>query len=124
MSSIKLPPIRLPISILICIVLGSWCYSAWAIESIERTVFQSDWPEYANGSAIGSLPGPQEILKQFNETANDRITIHYPGGEAGEKWARQMQQWFVAFGIPSSFVSLTLGSPGADQLLLQLIKRS
>ena len=98
--------------------------SAYDIQSIEQSIYRHEWPEYTNGASISALPGFRRILLQFNESNDDKITILYPGGEAGIAWAGQVLEWFVAFGIPGKFISMEPGSPGPDALLLVLVKKS
>lgn len=89
----------------------------------EHTITQSEWPEYANGANLSALPQLQDVLKRFEEREDTRLEIRFPGGEAGKNWARQLQHWFVAYGVPSRYLTLAPGSGAPDRLLVILVIR-
>ena len=88
-----------------------------------ETVMRGDWPSYENGSSILSLPQVRAILEKFEEDDGIRVELRYPGGDAGRMWAESLQQWFVTFGIPASYLELMPGSGAANQLVIALIDR-
>ncbi len=94
-----------------------------AIEVEEQTIRQDQWPQYANGTSLSNLPQIQRVLTLFDENGGVQIVIRYPGGEAGIAWARQLYNWFVAYGVPSAYLSMEPGSGASDQLLLVLVDR-
>lgn len=97
--------------------------TAAANEVFEQSVSKAEWPEFDHGANLASLPQLQQILGRFDERPGTRIEIRYPGGGGGEPWARQVQQWFIAYGVPLAFVDLAPGSGVADLLLIILIQR-
>ena len=97
---------------------------AIAVDVNEQVINRSQWPQYVNGSSISTLPQVQQILLQFEETDRFSIIIQYPGGDNGITWARQMYQWFVAYGVPGKYLRMELGSGAPNQLRLMLINKS
>lgn len=110
-------------SLLACFLLFTVSSHTFAIESVEGIVFAKDWPAEARVQDIAQLPAVQKIISNFDEHDLISITIYYPGGAAGIKWATELQNWLVALGIPLSYSKLALGSGGANQLRLQLVNR-
>jgi len=90
---------------------------------IEHTITQSEWPQYANGANLSALPQLRDLLQRFEEREGTRLEIRFPGGEQGNKWARQLQRWFVAYGVPSRYLTLAPGSGAPDRLLVMLVSR-
>ena len=95
-----------------------------AVELEEQVISRAQWPEYVNGSSVAELVGVRKILLHFNENDKVNITIQYPGGDQGIQWARQMYQWFIAFGVPGRYLRMELGSGAPDQLRLLLVNKN
>ncbi len=94
------------------------CSAAYPANTEEQRIKFSAWPKYANGPNVAALSQTQQIIDGFEETTGSRIIIRYPGGAAGLKWAEQMRDWFIAYGVPLAYLRLEVGSGAADQLLL------
>lgn len=107
--------------IVFCLLLVA--RSALAVESEEQIIRRSEWPTYVNGSSVSALPQVRRILGQFDENDRMNIIIHYPGGEQGTAWARQLYDWFVSYGVPIRYLKMELGSGAGDQLRVVLVNR-
>ena len=113
---------RAPVAILFFLTLLS--RPAWAIDVQEQIIKRDQWPQYVTGSSVSALPQAQSILQKFSESDKVSIVIQYPGGETGASWARQMYQWFVAYGVPGKYLKMELGSGAPDQLRLLLVNKN
>ena len=96
---------------------------AAALETYQQTLVYSEWPEYANGGNLLALPALRNTLARFAERASQRILIRYPGGDAGRQWARAVQRWLVAYGVPWEYIELQAGSGAADEIALIVVDR-
>ncbi len=96
---------------------------AAALETYQQTLVYSEWPEYANGGNLLALPALRNTLARFAERASQRILIRYPGGDAGRQWARVVQRWLVAYGVPWEYIELQAGSGAADEMALIVVDR-
>lgn len=111
------------VSIIITLCLLLMAQSALAVETEEQIIRRSEWPTYVNGSSVSALPQVRRILSQFDENDRMNIIIHYPGGEQGTSWARQLYNWFISYGVPIRYLKMELGSGAADQLRVVLVNR-
>jgi len=96
---------------------------AFAVEEHAEVILQSDWPTYVNGANIASLPQINRILSRFDEHEKIGISIRYPGGEAGQQWAKSLQSWLISFGVPGIYIEILPASGAADRIILTLIDR-
>jgi hypothetical protein len=110
--------------VLVGLLISGFSLTSFAIEVDEQIINRSQWPKYFNGSSVSTMPQVQRILQQFEETDRFNIVIQYPGGDSGIAWARQVYQWFIAYGVPGKYLGMELGSGAADQLRLVLINKN
>ena len=116
--------IKFFISILIVLGVVAAPVSSLALETDEQIIRRAEWPTYVNGANISALPQVQRILGRFDENDQMTITIYYPGGAQGTAWARQLHNWFIAYGVPAAYLQSALGSGAPDQLRVVLVDRS
>ena len=81
------------------------------------------WPRHATGHTVAALPAVAEALRRFEENGRVTIIIYYPGGDPGRKWANELYNWLVSFGVPTRFLELQSGSGGTDRLVVSVIDR-
>jgi hypothetical protein len=86
----------------------------------ESTISRDAWVTHASERRLLDLDPIREILARFEESEQVRITIHYPGGDAGSRWAVQFRDRLVAYGVPSTFMEMVPGSGGLDILRVSL----
>lgn len=92
---------------------------AWGVEYIAR----DEWPVIQRGIQVTQYAKLAGIVDEYDRNPESNIVILYPGGEAGETWAREIRDWFVALGIPSREIALRPGSGEPGSLALQVEKR-
>ena len=96
----------------------------FSIDVKEWLLNQHQWPQYANGTNIFSLEQPKSVLSEFEESEGVRIVIQHAGGDGGKKWADTLRQWFIAYGVPSGYLSIEFGAEDANQLRILLIDKN
>jgi hypothetical protein len=94
--------------------------SGAAVSLLEMPLFYSDWPKRRSGEALLTLSPVRELLSVFAEDVGQNIIVRYPGGDFGNLWALEFQEWLVALGVPSGYITLEPGSGGSDRLLILL----
>lgn len=92
---------------------------AWGAEYIAR----DEWPGIQRGIQVTQYARLAGIVNEFDRTPDSNIVILYPGGEAGQNWAMEIRDWFVALGIPSRAIALRPGSGVPGSLALQVEKQ-
>lgn len=89
-----------------------------SVTLLEIPLRYQDWPQERNVRAVLALDPVREVLSVFSEKGGQIVIIRYPGGDSGNDWALEFQEWLIALGVPSSFITLEPGSGGADRLLI------
>ena len=88
------------------------------ITLLEMSLRYQDWPERRSAHVMLELDPVRAVLSVFTEERGQNVIVRYPGGDGGNAWALEFQEWLVAFGVPSHFITLEPGSGGADRLLI------
>jgi len=102
---------------------GVTTFSVHAVSEFTQIINQADWPEYENGTNVMSLPQIRNIFSRFEEHEKITVEVRYPGGDFGKNWAESLRKWFIAYGIPKSYIELLPGSGAAEQIVVALIDR-
>ena len=84
----------------------------------EMPLRYDDWPQRRSAHAVLELDPVRAVLSVFSEEEGQNVIVRYPGGDGGNAWALEFQEWLVALGVPSRFITLEPGSGGADRLLI------
>ena len=74
-----------------------------------------DWNHPRSGSMVRQLEPVRETVQAWNRQPEKLIVIRYPGGEQGELWAGELQDWLVALGVPSSQLRRLAGGTGGSE---------
>ena len=88
----------------------------------EYSIHAEVWARPRSGEALLSLPALQNLLRDFDANPRSTIEIRYPGGEEGVLWAEELQDWLVAFGVPSARIDTVVGSGVEDSIRVLLDK--
>lgn len=90
--------------------------------SVSLRAEQWDMPRH--GETLIKQPQLGEMVRAWMADPNARIEIRYPGGEEGELWMRELMDWLIALGVPSSAMTSIPGSGGEDVIKLVLVPAS
>lgn len=68
--------------------------------------------------AAAQRPALMETVQAYLAKETAVVHIAHPGGAAGSAWAHKVQQWLVAFGVPSADIRVDPGvtEPGRLEL--------
>ena len=77
-------------------------------------------PETAEAAA--QRPALTATVAEYLGHAQAEVDIAHPGGAAGSAWAHRVQQWLVAFGVPSDDIRVTPGATAPGRLALSVEK--
>lgn len=85
-------------------------------------LYAEQWEISHHGESILSLPVLNDVINNWLLDKNQKIAIHYPGGEDGEFWVQQLSDWLVSLAIPSATLVLAPGSGADDIIKFDLIR--
>ena len=106
---------------LVWLLLGSVPILSFAeVSSVELKAEQWDIPRH--GETLLKQPELGKIVRQWLRQPEARIEIRYPGGEEGELWMRELMDWLIALGLPSSSMHPVPGSGAEDVVRLVLVQ--
>ncbi len=105
------------------VLFASWCVAAQtAPATIGITAEQ--WDRHHTGNDILQIDGLNTLIRQWmalrEKGVSSRIELHYPGGEEGEIWVRELADWLVALGIPGRNITSIPDSGEATVIRLTL----
>ncbi len=85
------------------------------------SISAAEWSQPRNGERVLALPAMELLLQQWQQGSIGEIELLYPGGESGLLWAKELQDWLVALGIPSTQIQIRIGSQAADILQMKIL---
>jgi len=91
-------------------------------EPISVQLKAEQWDIPRHGETLLKQPELGRIVRHWLQHPEAKIEIRYPGGEEGELWVRELMDWMIALGIPSSAVSRIPGSGAEDVINLVLVE--
>lgn len=99
-------------------------FYALTVEAAEFSVSlrAEQWDMPRHGEALIKQPELGKIVDNWKQHPDQIIEIRYPGGEEGELWVRELMDWLVALGIPSSAMVHVPGSGAEDLINLVLVQ--
>lgn len=80
------------------------------------------WDMPRHGESLIKQPELGKMVHYWKDQPDQIIEIRYPGGEEGEVWVRELMDWLVALGIPSSAMTHLPGSGAEDLINLVLVQ--
>ncbi len=103
-----------------CGLLLALAWQSAHAESFELST--DDWVRPRSGTTVVGFEALRDAVEAWSaDGGNGIIEIRYPGGEEGSLWARELTDWLVAFGVPSSHIQAAAGSSGRDRIMLDVI---
>jgi hypothetical protein len=79
-----------------------------------------EWARPRDGEGLTSMPALKKSVHAWGEQSSLKLVIHYPGGEEGILWAKELQDWLIALGIPSSHIQTISGHSRKDAVTIEL----
>ena len=88
----------------------------------ERLLNEDDWSRPRSARVVKDFIAIQETVQAWmKDTKKQRIELRYPGGEDGNLWALELQDWLIALGIPSQKIEIYPGHPRQGELALVVL---
>lgn len=91
--------------------------AALAAEPV-RVLAADQWDRPRSGDFVRGVPVLVETVRAFDLRPGRRLTVRYPGGEAGLLWAEELKGWLVALGLESERIAVVPGARHGDALEL------
>ncbi|MFW2372869.1 MAG: hypothetical protein ACN4GM_07075 [Gammaproteobacteria bacterium] len=107
-------------SVALCLIFFNIGDIAAAEFSVILKAEQWDMPRHGESLIKQSELG--KIVHYWKDHPDQVIEIRYPGGEEGEVWVRELMDWLVALGIPSSAMTHLPGSGAEDLINLVIVQ--
>lgn len=101
----------------LCCLLGSAGAHA---EDRSWSLGADSWARPRDGVSVARMAPLPEAIAGWSADTNQRLVIHYPGGEDGQLWAFELRSWLVALGVPQEKLELVAGSRQADRIQIEL----
>lgn len=91
--------------------------------SEQKWILSADeWARPRDGKSLTSMAALKQSVQAWGEESNLKLVIHYPGGEEGILWAKELQDWLIALGIPSPHIQTIPGHSRKDAVTIELRK--
>lgn len=81
-----------------------------------------EWARPRDGKGLVSMSALKKTVQAWGKQSNLKMVVHYPGGEEGILWAKELQDWLIALGIPSSHIQTISGHSRKDAITIELRK--
>lgn len=78
------------------------------------------WSRPRHGARLLELGAVRGAVETWMQATDRRLVIRYPGGEEGTLWARELHDWLVALGVPSSHIRRAPGYRRPDAVVIDL----
>ena len=105
---------------LMVLLLWLLSWSSLAEESV-YSITVEQWSIPRHGERLLKMPALKQVISQWQKNTLQYIEISYPGGEQGELWLTEIQDWLIALGLPSERIKKVVGSGGKDIIKLSVL---
>lgn len=85
------------------------------------TLTATDWPPPHRADTLMPHKPLGDLLLAVEQHKTGVLHIRHAGGESGSRFAEQLRDALVAFGLPSDRVRLVPAAADSDQLILEFI---
>ena len=107
----------------LCLIFSAIVFSlSLSAIAAENRLLAEQWELSRSGDALTKIPVINKVVNQWSLKPNQRIELHYPGGEEGELWVEELRDWLVSLGIPSKNVVIVPGSGVEDIIKLHVVR--
>jgi len=90
-------------------------------ENDSYSITAEQWAIPRHGERLLKMPALKQIISQWQKNTLQYVEISYPGGEQGELWLTELQDWLIALGLPSERIKKVVGSGGKDIIKLSVL---
>lgn len=90
-------------------------------EPVEYQITAEQWAIPRHGERLLKMPALKQVISQWQQNTLQYVEIRYPGGEQGELWLRELQDWLIALGLPADSIRSSVGSGGKDMIKLSVL---
>lgn len=98
-------------------LITAHCYA----ESDRYSITAEQWAIPRHGERLLKMPALKQVISQWQKNTLQYVEISYPGGEQGELWLTELQDWLIALGLPSERIKKVVGSGGKDIIKLSVL---
>lgn len=108
-----------------CLCLMAACMPALSTADVTSVKLKAEqWDIPRHGETLLEQPELAKIVRLWLENPDAKIEMRYPGGEEGELWVRELMDWLIALGIPSTAINRIPGSGAEDVIHLVLVQNA
>ncbi len=80
------------------------------------------WAVPRRAEVIIEMPAIKNAILELQKTPQGRLILHYPGGDSGTLWVRELRSWLVSLGVPTAVIEITPGSQNQQMIELEVVK--
>lgn len=85
---------------------------------------EEQWARPRSGSVVKKFDAVNQSVKLWMKKPDiQRIELRYPGGEDGNLWALELQDWLISLGVSSDTIDVYPGHPAQGELALVVLPR-
>ncbi len=95
----------------------------FAQDIFEAQISQYDWPNRSSADSMLFIPQLKRAVNYLLDSQDSTLIVRYPGGDAGNEWALELQNNLISLGIESDRIALQPGS-GIEETLLVIVSAS
>jgi len=109
---------KMKTGVLIVLILAAM-FPIYASE--QQWILSADeWARPRDGRGLASMSVLRQSVQAWGEQSNLKLVVHYPGGEEGMLWAKELQDWLIALAVPSSHIQTIPGHSRKDAVTIEL----
>ena len=105
----------------VLILLSCLAFANAYAEPEAYSITAEQWAIPRHGERLLKMPALKQVISQWQKNTLQYVEISYPGGEQGELWLSELQDWLIALGLPSDRIKNVVGSGGKDIIKLSVL---
>ena len=114
---------RTILKLLNCLSLSLVVFAAsitYAQDELEVLIPRYEWPNDKTADVLLQIPKIRQAISTLLDSDNTELIIRYPGGDAGNQWAIDLNDNLISLGIDSDRIILEPGS-GIDETMIVIV---
>ena len=92
----------------------------YAQDELEVLIPRYEWPNDETADVLLQIPKIRQAISTLLNSDNTELIIRYPGGDAGNQWAIDLNDNLISLGIDSDRITLEPGS-GIDETMIVIV---